>query len=99
MARMHQNMLHMPHCDKKDFRSRWLIGMTPWNQKYFVPEDIKPADKTGCPILCFFIFLHNPLLCLLLYLNQWLLCHKAFLLLILGYLGAHLYGPQLRAFH
>ena len=27
--------------------------MSPWNQKYIVHEDIKPAVKTGCPILCF----------------------------------------------
>lgn len=74
MAYIHQNMLYMPHCDKKGFLGRWLVGMSPWNQKYFVPGDIKPAFKTGMVYVMLLILLHNPLL---LYTNL-LQCHKAF---------------------
>ena len=35
----------MPHCGKEDFRGRWLVGMTPWNQKRFIPEDQKKKKK------------------------------------------------------
>lgn len=71
-AQMHLNMLYMPHCKTKDFVGRWQDGMTPWNQKYFVPKDIKPAGKTGMSYIMLPIFF-----CLMFYTNLWLLCYMA----------------------
>lgn len=76
MAQKHQNTQYMPHCDKRDFWGRWLAGMTPWNHKYFVPDDKNPAVKTGLSYIVLLILFLNPLLCLLLYTNPWLLRYK-----------------------